>query len=156
KLDTIDAWAKYDRLIDLAEEYDFKLLVRLSNPPYWAQTDQTDSLAASLAPPADVQDFVNYAAAVATRYKGRIFHYQIWNEPNIYPEWGETFADPNAYTDMLCRTHDALKAIDPNIVIVAAALGPTVSLDGYSGYQDLAYLESMYQNGAADCFDILA
>lgn len=150
--DTIDAWAKYDRLVSLAEDYDLRLLVRLSNPPAWAQTPGSGSFA----PPADLQDFVNYATAVAQRYKGRIHHYQIWNEPNIYPEWGENFADPVAYTDMLCRTYAALKAVDPSIVVVSAAIAPTISLDGFMGYQDLAYLQRMYDSGAAACFDVMA
>ncbi|MCS6836266.1 MAG: endo-1,4-beta-xylanase [Anaerolineae bacterium] len=150
--DTIDAWAKYDRLVSLVEEHGLRLLVRLSNPPDWAQAAN----AGNFAPPADLQDFVNYATAVAQRYKGRIRHYQIWNEPNIYPEWGENFADPVAYTDMLCRTYAALKAVDPQIVVVSAAIAPTISLDGFMGYQDLAYLQRMYDSGAAACFDVMA
>ena len=40
------------------------------------------------APPDDYQDFLNYAVAVAKRYQGRIYYYQIWNEPNANDEWG--------------------------------------------------------------------
>ncbi|QPC83436.1 hypothetical protein G4Y79_03370 [Phototrophicus methaneseepsis] len=152
--DTVDAWAKYDQIVDLAEEYGLRLKVRLSNPPAWAHADSENTT--PQAPPDDVQDFVNYAVAVAERYQGRIQHYQIWNEPNIYPEWGEAFADPVAYTDMLCRTYEALKAVDPEIVVITAAIAPTISLDGYYGYQDVIYLENMYSAGAGTCFDVLA
>src|SRR5690606_18006047 len=109
-----------------------------------------------LAPPDDFQDYVNFAVAVAERYKGRVTHYQIWNEPNIYPEWGNQFADPVAYTEMLCRTYAALKAVDPEIVVLSAAIAPTISLDGFQGYQDVIYLQKMYNAGAGDCFDILS
>jgi polysaccharide biosynthesis protein PslG len=152
--DTIDAWIKYDRLVALTEEYNFNLMVRLSNPPDWA-ISETPNIG-TFAPPNDIQDYVNYAVAVAERYKGRIFYYQIWNEPNIYPEWGEQFADPIGYTELLCRTYNALKTVDPNIVVVSAAIAPTISLDGYLGYQDLVYLQTMYDNGAGGCFDVLA
>jgi hypothetical protein len=57
---------------------------------------------------------------------------------------------------MLCRTHDALKAIDPNIVVVSAAIAPTISLDGFAGYQDVLYLQKMYDAGAGECFDVLS
>ena len=154
--DEVDAWAKYDQMVNLTDEYGLRMTVRLSNPPNWAQTNKHESIADNYAPPDDVQDFVNYAVAVATRYKGRISHYQIWNEPNLYPEWGENFVEPARYVDMLCRIHDALKAIDPNIVIISAALGPTVSLDGKQGYQDVVFLQNMYDLGAARCFDVLA
>jgi hypothetical protein len=152
--DTQDAWAKYDRIVALTEEYGFRMMVRLSNPPDWAIADTPDI--GTFAPPNDLQDYVNYAVAVASRYKGRITHYQIWNEPNIYPEWGEQFADPVAYTDMLCRTYRALKQIDPNIVVISAAIAPTISLDGFMGYQDVVYLQNMYDAGASGCFDVLA
>ncbi|MGB1287035.1 MAG: hypothetical protein ACPG7F_10920 [Aggregatilineales bacterium] len=154
--DTIDAWAKYDRIVDLVDENDLKLMVRLSNPPPWSRADNPDTAGGSVAPPDDLQDYVDFAVAVAERYKGRITHYQIWNEPNIYPEWGEDFADPAAYTDMLCQTYDALKAVDPQIVVLSAALAPTISLDGFFGYQDVIYLQNMYDNGAGACFDILS
>jgi len=151
--DTIDAWIKYDRLVDLVEEYDLKLIVRLSNPPSWTRADPDIG---ALAPPDDLQDFVNYAVAVAERYKGRITHYQIWNEPNIFPEWGNQFVDPARYTEMLCRTYDALKAVDPNIVVASGAIAPTISLDGFQGYQDVIFLQNMYDNGAGQCFDVLS
>ncbi len=151
--DTISAWDKYDRIVAITQQFGLKLQVRLSNPPAWTRSDPNSG---DFAPPDDLQDFVNYAVAVAERYKGRITHYQIWNEPNIYPEWGNDFADPAAYSEMLCRTYDALKAVDPNIVVISAAIAPTIALDGYFGYQDLIYLQNMYDNGAGACFDILS
>jgi len=156
ELDTIDAWLKYDRIVDLVEEYDLRLMVRLSNPPKWSRAENPDTAGGAVAPPDDFQDFVNYAVAVAERYQGRITHYQIWNEPNIYPEWGEQFADPVAYTELLCRTHDALKEVDPDIVVISGAIAPTISLDGFFGYQDVLYLQNMYGAGAGDCFDVLS
>src|SRR5690606_4732503 len=95
-----------------------------------------------------------FAVAVATRYKGQIFHYQIWNEPNLYPEWGEQNINPAAYAELLCRTHDALKAVDPNIVILTGAIGPTIDLTGRSAY-DVLFLQKFYDAGGGECFDVL-
>ena len=152
-LDTISAWDKYDRLVDLVEEYGFQMMVRLSNPPNWSRANPD---AGEFAPPDDFQDFANYAQAVATRYQGRIHYYQIWNEPNIFPEWGNNFVDPAGYTELLCQTYAAIKSIDPEIVVISGALAPTISLDGYSGYSDVVFLQNMYDNGAGDCFDVLS
>lgn len=151
--DLVDAWAKYDQIVELTQQYDLRLMVRLSNPPEWSRADPD---AGAFAPPDDYQDFVNYAVAVAERYKGLITHYQIWNEPNIFPEWGNNPVDPAGYTEMLCRTYEALKAVDPDIVVISGAIAPTISLDGYFGLSDLIYLQELYDNGAADCFDILS
>jgi hypothetical protein len=148
--DAVDAWAKYDNIVALAEHYGLMIQARLDNPPAWAQT-----VAGDFAPPADFQDFVNFAAAVAERYRGRIRYYQVWNEPNIYPEWGEQAVNPEAYTELLCRTYDALKAVDPEIVVISAPLSPTVSLTARD-LNDLIFLQRMYDAGAGACFDVLA
>jgi len=150
--DTINSFDKYDHIVGLAEEFGIQIQARLSNPPAWAHSNPEIG---TFAPPDDLQDFINYALTVAERYQGRITHYQIWNEPNIFPEWGHQRPDPAAYTEMLCRTHDALKTLDPNIVIISGAIAPTQALTGFD-YQDLVYLQNMYDLGAADCFDILS
>lgn len=152
------AWDKYDHIVELAEQYDVNILARLSGPtPPWAlpahianaENPNTHS------PPADYQDFVDYAVAVATRYRGRITNYQIWNEPNLYPEWGEQLIDPQGYTDLLCRTYAALKVVDPDIVVHTGAIGPTVDLSGRDAF-DLLYLQRLYDFGAGACFDVLS
>jgi hypothetical protein len=150
QIDVIDSWAKYDNIVDLAEQYHLDILARLDNPPQWAQ-----SLPGDFAPPADVQDFVSYARAVAEHYQGRIHYYQIWNEPNIYPEWGEQSVSPEAYTAMLCRVYDALKAVAPQIVVISGALAQTVSLTPRD-LNDFIFLQRMYDAGAGACFDVLA
>ncbi|MBE0691063.1 MAG: hypothetical protein IH587_13170, partial [Anaerolineae bacterium] len=150
--DVISAWDKYDHIVDLAETYGLRLQVRLSNPPSWTHADPAIG---EKAPPDDVQDYVNYAVAVAERYKGRIQHYQVWNEPNIYPEWGEQPVDPAAYTELLCRTYDALKAVDPEIVVISAALAPTINLADRN-LSDYVFLQRMYDAGAARCFDVMS
>lgn len=148
----LDSWAKYDRIVDLAEQYGLQIQARLSNPPRWAQPSTE---AGDMAPPALLDDYVNFAAAVAQRYQGRIHYYQVWNEPNIYPEWGEADVDPAAYTELLCRTHDALKAIDPELVIISGALAPTIEM-GPRNLNDFIFLEQMYAAGAGACFDVLS
>lgn len=148
----ISAWDKYDHIVDLAEQYGLRVMARLSAPPVWSQPEGTTN---RYTPPADLQDFVDYAVAVAGRYQGRITHYQVWNEPNLYPEWGDQTVNAEAYTEMLCRTYAALKAVDPQIVVITGALGPTVDLSGRNAY-DLLYLQRMYQAGAGDCFDVLS
>src|SRR5690606_6946581 len=101
--DAISAWDKYDTIVDLAEQYGVQILARLSTPPDWAQSPEVTG---DFAPPADLQDFIDYAVAVAERYQGRITHYQVWNEPNLYPEWGDQTVNAEAYTEMLCRSEE--------------------------------------------------
>ncbi len=149
----ISAWDKYDHIVALAGQYGVRIMARLGGPmPAWSLPEGTVN---RYTPPADFQDFVDYVVAVATRYRGRIQHYQVWNEPNLYPEWGEQMVSAEAYTDLLCRTYRALKTVDPQIVVISGAIGPTIDLSGRNAY-DVLYLQRMYQAGAGACFDVLS
>jgi hypothetical protein len=152
------AWEKYDHIVDLAEQYDLELIVRLSNPPTWARAD--GDARGTFAPPDNLEDFGDYVAAVVERYKGRVRYYQIWNEPNIYPEWGEMPVSPEHYTELLKIAATRAREIDPNVVIISGALASTIDLDGISvpgrNFNDLTYLQRMYDAGAAPYFDVLA
>ena len=59
--DEISAWAKYDNIVDLADQYGITIQARLDNPPAWTHADPAIG---SFAPPDDLQDYVNYVAAV--------------------------------------------------------------------------------------------
>lgn len=149
----VDAWAKYDHIVDLAGERDIAVIARLGNPPSWTRA-LTDTIGAA-APPDDFNDFGDFAAAAAERYAGRIRHYQIWNEPNGNEEWGKQDVDPEAYTALLCLAYERIKAVDPDAIVLAAALTPTVANDGRH-MNDLVFLQRMYDAGAGDCFDIFS
>ena len=154
----INAWAKYDNIVDLAAQHDLKIIARLEAPPAWAHQGYKDL--GTLGPPADFNDFADFVGTTVLRYKGRIRYYQIWNEPNIYPEWGEQRSNPEDYTKMLCAAYTRAKLADPSVVIVAAALAPTISQDGGGfaggGLNDLIFLQRMYNAGAGKCFDVAA
>lgn len=149
----IDAWAKYDSIVSLAADRDMDIIARLSNPPSWTRA-AGDELGTN-APPDDFDDFGDFAAAVAERYRGQITYYQIWNEPNGNEEWGKQNVDPEAYTRLLCTAYSRIKEVDPDAVVLAGALTPTVANDG-GNMNDLIFLERMYAAGAAACFDVFS
>ncbi len=148
----ISAWDKYDNIVNLTEQYGLEIQARIDTPPAWTHTDPEIG---TLAPPDNLDDYVNFLTTFAQRYKGRIHTYQVWNEPNIYPEWGNRPVDPEGYTAMLCAAYDALKAVDPANVVISAALSPTISLDP-NNLNEYIFLERMYQAGAGRCFDVMA
>lgn len=147
------AWEKYDHIVALAEQYGMELIVRLSNPPAWSRAE--GDAVGTYAPPDDYEDFGDFVAAVVSRYKGRIRYYQIWNEPNIYPEWGERPVNPYEYTELLKVAYTRAKAVDPEVVIICGALASTIEVD-YRNLNDFVFLQQMYDAGAAPYFDILA
>jgi polysaccharide biosynthesis protein PslG len=149
----VDAWAKYDNIVDLAGQHDIQIIARLSNPPSWTRA-LTDTIG-TYAPPDDFADFGDFAAAVADRYQGRVRYYQLWNEPNGNEEWGLQDVDPEAFTELLCEGYRRIKGVDPNAVVLAAALTPTLAMDGRH-MNDLIFLQRMYNAGAGDCFDVFS
>ena len=149
----ISSWEKYDHIVELAEEYGIELIVRLDNPPAWSRAAGNEG--GTLAPPDDFADYGDFVHAVVSRYKGRIKYYQIWNEPNIYPEWGEAPVDPEAYTELLKVGYTRAKEADPDVVILSAGLAPTTEMSERN-LMDLVFLQRMYDAGAQDYFDVLS
>src|SRR5512135_2784038 len=80
-------WIKYDRIVNLAHEYGLEIVARLDHPPAWTRAD--GRARGDFAPPDNFDDYGDFVATVVERYRGKIRFYQVWNEPNIYPEWGE-------------------------------------------------------------------
>lgn len=151
----VNAWDKYDYIVNAAQRYGLQIIARLDSPPNWARKPGDDLEKYRKGPPNNNQDFADFAAAVASRYKGKINYFQIWNEPNLEGEWGGHPIDPEQYTNLLKAAHDAIKQVNPSAVIITAALAPTAE-DSLRNLNDVLFLEGMYQAGAAPYFDILS
>jgi hypothetical protein len=130
-------------VVDQVEEFGLKLLVRVDHEPEWAGP-----------PPQNLNHFTDFLTAVATRYKGRIQAYQIWNEPNLAREWGNKPPNAAEYTQMLKAGYQTIKAIDPNAIIVSAGMAPTTELSERA-VPDTRFVQGMYNNGARPYFDML-
>lgn len=152
------AWEKYDLIIDLCEAHDIQVIARLDNPPAWTRA-VGDTPGWEMAPPDDLDDYGDFVATVVGRYRGRIRYYQIWNEPNIYPEWGDQAADPAGYVELLKVGYRRAKEADPDCVIIAAGLAQTTeeTPDAFKprNMSDLLYLDRMYDAGLSGHFDIM-
>ena len=148
-----DAWEKYDHIVDLAERYELEIIARLSNPPAWSRAQGNE--AGSFAPPDNLEDYGDFVEAVVRRYEGRIRYYQIWNEPNIYPEWGDRPVSPEEYTELLKVGYTRVKQACPDCIVISGALAQTIPL-GPRDLNDFIFLQRMYDAGAGDYFDVLA
>lgn len=146
-------WTKYDRIVALAQEYGLEIIARLDHPPSWTRADGTAR--GSFAPPDNYSDYGDFVNAVVSRYKGKVRYYQLWNEPNIYPEWGELPVNAADYTRLLKIGYTRAKEADPTVVIISAGLAQTLET-GPRNVSDLLFLQQMYDAGARPYFDILA
>lgn len=147
-------WSHADLVVDHANRQGLTLIARLGFVPEWARPKDTVN---SYLDEANFADFARYAAAFAEHFRGRVKYIVLWNEPNLALEWGYRPPDPTAYTRLLCQTAEAVRAVNPEVVILGGALAPTVGdPTGELGMSDLDFLQAMYDAGAKPCFDALA
>jgi hypothetical protein len=142
-------WTNPDRVMDQIDAYQLKVIARVDVQPAWAGGGFPD-----VGPPDDYQDFANFLTALATRYRGRIDAYQVWNEPNLAREWGNRSPNPAEYTQLLKVAYQAIKAADPQAYVISAGLAPTTRWDQIA-MPDTIFIQGMYDAGAAPYFDLL-
>lgn len=145
-------WAEADAMMNDIEAKGIQVVARLGTPPDWAIVSSTDYQYAK--PPFDMERLVDYCSAMATRYKGRIVGYQIWNEPNLNREWGYYSPNPSAFVKLLAACAEAIREADPDAIIISAGLAPTETRDS-SVMPHLEFLWKMYAAGASPYFDVL-
>ncbi|RME49474.1 MAG: hypothetical protein D6796_04885 [Caldilineae bacterium] len=102
-----------------------------------------------------MEDFARFMRVLATRYRGRVLGYEIWNEPNLNYEWGYRPPDAAEYTALLKAAYRAVKEADPAAKVISAGLAPTGEGHPPDAAGDLAFLEAMYRAGAKGYFDAL-
>ncbi|HUE75606.1 MAG TPA: endo-1,4-beta-xylanase [Chloroflexota bacterium] len=143
-------WEKYDRIVDEALKNNIQVIARLDRPPAWTRVDNS----VPERPPDNFEDYGDFVHAVVSHFKGRVYYYQIWNEPNIYPEWGDQSIDAAGYTRLLEIAYRRAKEADPNVRILSAPLAQTLETNTRN-LSELVFLNQMYEHGAQNSFDIL-
>ena len=143
-------WAIWDRIVAAVRERGLELIAVLDTSPAWARRGPNPHT-----PPQDVADFGHFARAFAARYGDDIDYYQIWDEPNLSPHWGDAYVDPAAYARLLREGYVQIKSADPTAFVLTAGLAPNVE-GGPLNLNEIAFLEGLYAAGGGDFFDILA
>ncbi len=145
-------WRSADLIVEQAERYGIKLVLRIDHPPLWAIPAVPEDGSAPM--PVALDAFDDFCSVLATRYKGRVAGYQIWNEPNLAREWGGHVPDPAGYVALLRTCYVAIKHADPEALVITAGLAPTGSAPP-EAIPDLDYLTQMYEVGASPYYDLL-
>jgi GH35 family endo-1,4-beta-xylanase len=128
-------WSKLDSLVELY--YDRKILyVACSTPRWLAKNPNAPHFAPWLGPgsnslPSDIEEWNKFVWNLATRYKGKIDAYEIWNEPQLadfmYPY---TLSNRNLLATMTKRAYRTIKSIDKNVPVLSPSVLPRKSSGG--------------------------
>jgi hypothetical protein len=134
--------ARTDRAIALTRQAGVHVLLDVLNAPAWASNTDTDGLGNV---PRDPAAFGRFMSLVASRYRGQVDAYEIWNEPDISRFWNGG-PDAGRYTALLKTGYAAVKQQDPRALVVSGGLS----------WDYDKYLTAMYRAGAKGSFDVLA
>lgn len=125
-----------DAYVDAAESSGVKILLTLGQTPAWAAKDR-DSRSAyapgASSPPKRLADWRDYVRTLAERYRGRILHWEVWNEVNVPKFWSGTYQE---LAELERIAVEELKAVEPQNVIL------TPSIQGGAYTQLQRYLEA--------------
>jgi polysaccharide biosynthesis protein PslG len=146
-----------DRVVSASNAAHVRVIARVDFQPWWTRSDQTYANAR----PDNLQWYAEFLSVLATRYRsgspfGHIDAIEVWNEPNLKREWGDTISHQSAadYVQMLKLSYIAVKSVDPTIQVVTAGLSPTGDYDGTAAPDD-QFLQWMFDAGMSGYFDVL-
>lgn len=80
---------------------------------------------------------------------------EVWNEVNLDREWPTGRISAADYTEFLRVSYEAIKAVNPNTLVISAGLAPTGFFAGCAagGCDDDVYYRNMAAAGAAQYMD---
>ena len=108
-----------DRYVTTAEQHGVNILLPLGLSPTWASARPNEPSTyhpGNAAEPRNIEDWHDYVRTVATRYKGRIHNYEIWNEPNLKGFWT---GDVKEMVLLTCDAAKIIREIDPRAIVVS-------------------------------------
>lgn len=101
-----------------------------------------------------INSYAGFVAGVAGLGADAI---EVWNEPNIDREWPVGSINGGSYTQLLAAAYNAIKAKNPNTIVVSGAPAPTGFFGtagcGTGGCNDDTFMSQMAQAGAASYLD---
>ena len=143
------SFARYDKVVAAVRAHGLQILGELDFTPPWARSAACST--SDKCPPGNMSEWQEFITTTVSRYKASVQHWEIWNEPNLSGFWA-TGPDPAAYTALLQASYPAVKAGDPNGVVVTGGLAPAGVHDA-DHYPPLDFLKAMYAAGAHGYFD---
>ncbi|MCP4361262.1 MAG: cellulase family glycosylhydrolase [Chloroflexi bacterium] len=143
-------WFFYDAVVDEAAKNDLNLMLSVVGAPAWTRAAGGEN-----GPPDDYNEYAKFLTELINRYPGKIGAIEVWNEQNLDREWQTANGiSPEDYVRFLQVAHDAIKAADPNIVVISGALAPTGDGDWVRWADDFAWMDRALAAGMltyADC-----
>ncbi len=144
-------WDAWDQLIGAYHAEGIKTLVSIVKAPNWARPSNSNFSVEG--PPADPATYASFVGQFSGRYCGKVQAIEVWNEQNLFYEWGGEPLDAARYVSLLRSAYLAIKSACPSISVVSGAPTPTGVNNGQIAIDDVVYLQQMYQAGLKNYCD---
>ena len=152
-----------DRAVRSASAHRLQIIGIASYSPAWAR--RADCPSGELhCFPANAADYGRFMGAAAARYgsrsadarlRGTIEVWSLWNEPNHRP-YSMPKPDPDKYAAMVKSAYAAIKAADPEAVVLTGGTAPAPDARDGSDYEQTTWLRMLYDRVAGGSFDGVA
>ncbi len=145
------AWKfeQLDRYVALATTKKVEILLTLGQTPRWASARPNDESPYENpgwpAEPAQLKDWRNYIRTVATRYKGKIHYYEIWNEPDLKQFYTGSV---DKMVELAREAYTIIKQVDNTSIVLSP--GAT------NGTPDFKWQKSFFRQGGGKYADVIA
>lgn len=120
-------WERLDAIIHSLIQAGIQPAPILVYAPEWSR-DAAAGTNAPVAAPSDGAHSADVVTALATRYRGKVTYWELWNEPDLPQGWSGSLAQ---YVErVLAPGAAAIRAIAPECRIVLGGLASPQSLEG--------------------------
>jgi len=131
-------WTELDNIVNTLNAGNLKILLSVAHAPEAYRSPSSGLM------PSDPATFQNVMQQMATRYRGKVQAYELWNEENLAREAGASNINPNTYLPLLKAGYAGVKAGDSSALALLGALSPTGNTTAGVSTDDLAYLQQLY------------
>jgi hypothetical protein len=131
-------WSQVDAIVNTAQQSGLSILLEVVHAPVFYQGAGGGLI------PSDPTTYRTFMQTMATRYKGRVQAYEIWNEENLSREMGVGSVAPASYLPVLEAGTTGVRAADPAALVLLGAPSPTGANIPGQVIDDLTYLQQLY------------
>jgi len=127
-------FSEFDSYLDAAEKHNVNVLALLVFDNNAIETNAEGAKRDHYIAPEDIPLFLEYIRRTVTRYKGRVYAWELWNEPNLSRFWD---GPRDELYELLRRSAETVRETDPDALLVGSAMSGAMGVDSAPGIEGL-------------------
>ncbi len=149
-------WQFWDMLVAMAARNHITLLPYVCYTPQWLAEKPENFWRQA---PRDPAKFAEFVFTIASRYKGKIHSWELWNEPDNHEFWEGTVAQ---YAEMVKEGALAVRRADPKAIVILGGQASTFPTDFFrtlkmkfaiENYIDVVNIHSYHETWSPDVIE---